>query len=221
MNNDISVDDAPIYPIANLNIYHYQASADYNNSRFMIGQPQPVATGLNGNWAEENSGLALGSGTLMVLPQGGTFEIVQAQPNSQAMEAMIYFRQEMMAMGAKLSGEAGAGFNTATEAMIASASENGRLQTGMDNIEAAYNAAFEAVGEFMGKQAPEFKIETDLSALTADPQLVQTLVAAWQGGLLGAPDVRSYMRKVGILERDDDEVEADIVDTIMPLDSAV
>ena len=74
----------------------------------------------------------MGAG-LLSLPQGAAFGIAQTQPNMVSMEAMNHKQQAMIQMGAKLISSS-ASFNTASEAIIASASENSRLQTLMDNL---------------------------------------------------------------------------------------
>lgn len=214
VNNDSNVDDAPIYPIADLNIGHYRNSADYENSAWLCGQPQPWATGLNQTWVDENlSGFSFGSGVLLTGPDGSAFGMFQAQPNSQAYEAMLYKQAAMVAMGAKMI-NASVSFNTATEAVIASVSENSRLQTVMDNVQSGYELALMALAEFMGVTVPKFTIDTDLSAVMTDPQMAAVMLQAWQSGLIAANDARDYMRKSSLIERTDEEIEDEIVDGV-------
>lgn len=210
VNNDSTVDDSPLFPIADLNVGHYRNSADYENSCWLSGQPQPWATGLDQTWVDKNmKGFSFGAGVLLAGPEGSAFGIMQAEPNTLAYEAMQYKQKAMIAMGAKLI-SSDMSFNSASEAIIASASENSRLQTIIDNVDQAYQAALESVAEFMAVEVPEFAILTDLSAIMADPQLAQVMVQAWQAGLIAEADARGYMRKVGMLEREDEDIDGDI-----------
>ncbi len=217
-NNNTNIDDAPIYPIADLNIAHYKNSADYETAAFLVSQPQPWATGLTQSWVDQNiSGFLMGSG-LLALPQGATFGIEQTQPNMVAMEAMNHKQQSMISLGAKLISP-DMSFNTASEAIIASASENSRLQTLMDNVVMAYDSAMAALADFNGSTQPVFTIDTDLSAIMADPQMVASVTDSWMKGLTPARDARDYQRSVGVLKRTEEEIEDDLADTISPLES--
>ncbi len=209
-NNDSRFDDSPIYPICELNIGHYRNSADYEDSVFML-RPQPWASGLNDSWYENHlQGFRFGSGSLFPLPEGGSFGIEQPSPNDQSFEAMQYKQKVMVALGAKhLTGELS--YNTATEAMIGEAGSNSVVQTIMDNVEQAYNDALVVLAEFMGvTQAPVVVINTDLSNIVSDAQTAQLMVSAWMNNLIGKEDARSYLRKTGLIERSDDEIDEDI-----------
>lgn len=206
LNNDHRVDSSPIFPIADLNIGHYRNSADYENAVFLL-QPQPWATGLNDNWIESHlKGFRMGSGSLFVGPQDSSFGIAQPEPNQTAFEAMQYKQSVMVSLGAKLI-NSDVSFNSATEAIIANSSENGKLQTVIDNVEKAYQGALESLAQFMGGDAPVFTINTDLSATIADPNLAKTMVDAWMGGLISKEDARDYMRKTSLIERNDEEID--------------
>ncbi len=214
VNNDSNVDDSPLFPIADMNIAHYRNSADYENSAFLCGQPQPWGTGLTQSWVDSNlKGFSFGAGVMLTGPEGASFGLMQVEPNTMAYEAMKYKQEAMISMGAKLI-SAQVSFNSASEAIIASASENSRLQTIIDNVESAYQMALEGLAEFMGGEVPIFTIDTDLAAVMADPQMAQMMVAAWQGGLIGAVDARDYLRKVGAVERTDEEIEGDVEEGI-------
>ncbi|MEE4290648.1 MAG: DUF4055 domain-containing protein, partial [Cycloclasticus sp.] len=56
VSNDPSVDNAALYDIAELNIGHYRNSADYEESVFLVGQPQPVIAGLSQSWLDSAGG---------------------------------------------------------------------------------------------------------------------------------------------------------------------
>jgi hypothetical protein len=69
-NNDATIDDAPLSDIADVNIAHYQNSADYEESCFLTGQPTLFLTHSLSmdQWLEYNpNGIKLGSRSGFVL----------------------------------------------------------------------------------------------------------------------------------------------------------
>jgi len=208
-NNDTTIDDSPMFPIADLNVGHYRNSADYENSIFML-QPQPWASGLSQAWVDKNmTGFRLGSGALLALPVGGQFGIEQPEPNTIAFEGMEYKQKAMIALGAKML-TADISFNTAREAMLSNGPTTSKLQTIVNNVETAYNDALTVVGEFMGIEPPVFVVNADLSKLAGDAQLAAVMVNAWMSGLIGKTDARDYMRAQGLIERTDEDIDGDL-----------
>jgi hypothetical protein len=103
VSNDPSVDNAALYDIAELNIGHYRNSADYEESVFLVGQPQPVIAGLSQSWLDSAGGsYKYGSRQAWTLPEGGNASLLQVQPNSMAMEAMNHKELQMISIGARL-----------------------------------------------------------------------------------------------------------------------
>jgi hypothetical protein len=212
MNNDATVDDAPLYSVASLNVGHYRNSADYETSVYYL-RPQPYATGvgsdLNGEGA--NKGFKYGSGRLLAFtdPQA-KFGIVQPEPNEQAFEAMNHKQEQMIALGAKLITNESSRFSTATEAAINSSSQTSKLAQMIGNIEQAYNDAFEVLGMMNGTPAPYMVINVDLNKVALDANLARLMLDAYMSGLIAKPDVRQYLRKHSAIERTDEEIDGDI-----------
>ena len=72
-NNDTSIDDSPLYDMAEVNIGHYRNSADYEEAAYLVGQPQPWMSGLDEQWRDhlEKAGIFLGSRAPWLLPVNG------------------------------------------------------------------------------------------------------------------------------------------------------
>jgi len=208
-NNDSEIDETIIYDMAVINIGHYVNSADYENSCWLCGQPIPWMSGLEEAHMELMGGAPiLGAGTLVPVPPGEKFGIEQAGENTMAFEAMGHKQEQMIALGVKAVSSASS-FNTATEAAISNTSETSFLQGVMDNVESAYNSALEDMALFMGGTAT-VENPTDLSVLNADPAMLAQVVQSWSLGLTSSVDARAYQRKVGVLERSDEDIDADI-----------
>lgn len=209
MNNDWTVDDAPLYSVADLNIAHYRNSADYEDSIFKL-QPQPYATGLTQAWVDKNmKGFKIGCGRLLVLPVGGDYGIAQPVPNQLAFEGMTHKQEQMITLGAKLiTGEASV--KTASEAIINQSGQTSKLAQIIGNIEKAYNDALEVVGMMNGTTAPVVVFNVDLSKLMFDANTARLMLDSVLSGLIGPKDYRDYLRRHKQIERDEEEIEADI-----------
>jgi hypothetical protein len=79
-DNEPSIGPMPMLDLATLNLAHYRNSADYEDSAYFIGQPQPWMSGLDETWRDhmEKSGIYLGSRAPWLLPAGGQAGIMQA-----------------------------------------------------------------------------------------------------------------------------------------------
>jgi hypothetical protein len=73
VNNDPAIGPIPMYDLAVLNLAHWRNSADYEESAYLVGQPQPWMSGLDETWRDhmEKSGIYLGSRAPWLLPTSG------------------------------------------------------------------------------------------------------------------------------------------------------
>ena len=213
-NNDPQVDDAPLYPLAQLNIAHYRNSADYEQSLFIVGQATPVFTGLTDNWVKDHIAgkVTLGSSTPVSLPEGATAQLLQAQPNSMPMEGMKHKEDQMKAIGAKLI-EPQTVQRTATEAEIEETSEASVLSSIAKNVSAAYKKALYFCALFTGPVEldtvnVELNSEFQVNGLNAEER--KEVVESWQSGVLAWSEVREVYRRKGIATLTDEDAQTAI-----------
>lgn len=228
INNDPSIDPAPMYDICSLNIAHYRNSADYEESCFMVGQPTPVFIGLTQDWVETvlKGKIYLGSRAAIPLPAGADAQLLQMEANSAPFEAMGHKENQMVALGAKLVQSAEVQ-RTATEANIDHAAESSVLATVTQNVSAAIKWGLEWCAIFYNivgqdadarSKAVDFKLNTDfaLAALSVEDQ--KAIVANWQAEAISWKEMRTQLRRAGqATETDEDakkEIEADAVKAI-------
>lgn len=214
-SNDGSVDDAPLYDLAELNIAHYRNSAEYEDTTFMCGQVQPVVTGMDEAWVKllKEEGVKVGSRTLFPLPREADFKFVQAEPNVLPAEAMKHKEEQMIALGAQLvinDQQA----RTATEVDSNTTMNTSVLALCVSNVSEAYTKALNWLAQFMGAaESCVYAITQDFVEQKLDPQMLTALVGAWQSGTLPKGDLWNQYRKVGLIdpektdEQIDDEVE--------------
>jgi hypothetical protein len=213
-NNDASIDDPPLYPLAYLNRHHFRNSADYEDSVFYVGQAQPWMSGLTEEWRDwmQEKGIYVGSRAPILLPAGGEFGFAQAQPNQLAMEAMKHKEEQMRALGARLVEEKTA--HTATQSDNDKEASTSVLSTCVGNVTAGYQAAIDLCCRYMDTEPkPDaFAINKDFVRLLADAQTVTSMVDAWQRGVIAKADVRSFMRERSFVppDRTDADIDKDI-----------
>ncbi len=224
LNNDSTVDEPPLYPMASLNIAHFRNSADYEQSLFIAGQPTPVFTGLTDAWVNDHikGQVMLGSQNAVSLPPGSSAELLQASANSMPMEGMTHKEELMKAIGAKLI-EPGVANGTATEAEIRESGETSVLSSVAKNVSAGYAQAF-AFCSLFGEQVDVkdilIELNSDFSVLGLSAGERQEIVLAWQGGILTWAECREVYRRKGIATEPDDEARAAIDADTLAFDSA-
>lgn len=216
-DNDPSVDPAPLLDLAELNVAHYRNSADYEESTFVTGQPTPVFAGLTKQWVEEvfKGKVRFGSRSAISLPQGGSAELLQAQPNQQAFEAMEHKEKQMIALGAKLIENTGTQ-QTATEATIDSVMDNSVLGTCARNVSQAYRKCLNWSWQYMTGQIvddPEvidYELSTDFEARGLTSADRAEIVKEWQAKAITWEEMRWNLKRSGVAYEDDDDAKAAI-----------
>lgn len=209
-DNDPDVDRPPLLDIAELNIAHYRNSADYEESVFIVGQPTPVLAGLTKQWVDEALGgrVRFGSRGGIALPVGGSAELLQAEPNTVAMEAMKHKEAQMIALGAKLIENTGTQ-QTATEATIDTVMDNSVLGTCARNVSMAYRKALNWAWLFMTGEVvddPEvidYELNTDFAARNLTAADRQQIVQAWVQNAITWEEMRWNLKRSGIAYEDD------------------
>jgi len=217
VDNNSEVDKAPMLDLACLNIAHYRNSADYEESAYFMGQPWLAMSGLDDQWVKDHlsSGTYVGSRAVTPLPEGGQPHMLQAAPNTLAGAAMDSKEKQMVAMGARLltHGEA---IKTAEQSRSETAAAHSVLSLAATNMALAYTQALEWVQEFTSgaSGAISYIMPIDYTGLMANPNLINSIVAAWQSGSIPTSDKNAAFRQLGVINRDkDDEMIADEVDS--------
>lgn len=220
-NNDSTIDDAPLLPLAELNIGHFRNSADNEESSFVVGQPTLFISpgesmSLQLFEAANPKGVKMGSRTGHNIGAGGSAALIQADPNNLAKENMLNKEQQAIQIGAQLI--------TPTQQITA---ESARLQRGADtsvmatiarNVSQAYTDALKWVAAMMnlGDQEIEFKLNMEffLQPMTAQDR------AAWMAdinaGLLPATAYYAALRKAGVTDWTDEDIQNAIADQPLP-----
>ena len=210
-NNDETVDDAPLYDLAEVNIGHYRNSADYEESSFMVGQATPVVSGISITWAKEvmKGKVPLGSRASILLPEGGSASLLQADANTQPLEGMKEKELQMVKIGARVIQD-NSGQETAEAAKIRFSGQNSELATIVGNIEDAMIKALEWVGMFMGSDGEnKITINREFYSASLGAQEAMALIQFADRGDISQEDIRKRLKKSGWLDEDRDSKDID------------
>jgi len=214
MNNDSSVDDSPLYPLACLNIAHYRNSADYEQMLFITGQATPVFSGLTEDWNEKYIAgkVLLGSSNAIGLPAGASATLLQAQSNSLPMEGMTHKEDQMKAIGAKLI-EPNQTQRTATETEIEESSDASVLSSCSKNVSSAYRKAVHNCSLFAGEVEPDeiiIELLSEFQVTGLNAQERQEVIGAMQAEVITWTEARDVYRRKGIAYLVDDDARVEI-----------
>jgi len=201
-SNSACVDPAPLYDMAVLNLAHYRNSADYEDSVFFNGQPQPWMAGLTEEWRDwlKKEGIVIGSRVILPLPENGSFGFAQAQPNTLAKEAMDAKEAQMRAIGARLI-TPGHAIKTATEAQGDQEAEHSVLSLCAANVSEAYTKCLQWMLTFMNASGDcAYTLHVDPGMFSVDGTMVAALIAANQAGKLPDSDLFRIMRRLDLID---------------------
>lgn len=224
VNNDSTVDKAPLYDISEVNIGHYRNSADYEESSFITGQPTLGVMGLSQSWAKEfmKDGVAMGSRGGVLLPVGGDLKLVQAEANTMPMTGMEHKEKQLVMLGARLITDTG-GTETVDAAKMRFAGQNSKMGSITINVESAFVQCFTWAGMFMGAtEETIITINKELYDASIDPQMIIAQIQLMDRGVIAKVDLQDFIRRGGVIrsDRTNDEIDADVEET-NPLDGGV
>lgn len=206
VNNDETIDPAPMADMARLNLGHYRNSADYEEACFICGQPTLFISGMDANWFKNilKEKIPFGSRSGIALNEGAEPHLIQAKANMLPMEAMMHKEKQMVALGAKLI-ENRSVQRTLGEAEMERTGELSALSVIARNVSRAYTWALEWCAAFVGEPESSVLLElsTDfaVSRLTANDRV--QLLRDWQGGGISWTEYRNILRKAGVKLEDD------------------
>jgi len=213
-NNDARLDRAPISDMVKVSLGMFRNSADYEESVFMLGQPQVTMTGLDEQWRDhlEQQGVYFGSRRVLMGPVGAQIGLLQVQPNTLAAEAMKTKREELVSLGARLL-QPGSAVKTEHQSKAETRASYSVLSLICDNVSEAYRLVLTWAARFMGTTGKtDFAIDTEFEGLTFNTEIVKTVIAGVQAGLIPRSDAWTTLRRLNLVdqEKTDEEIKDEI-----------
>lgn len=197
VNNDAEIDDSPMYDIAQLNIHHFMNSADMEEMLFLSATPTLVVSGLTEQWVTDvlEDGIAIGSRSGILLPQGGSAQMMQISADSVIANAMADKEAQMRSLGAKLVQESSGQAKTALQASQEGADETSVLTTISNNLSDCFTKAIRAAARYAGVETDglfvTFNTQFDFAKLS--PEQIDRLMGLWQGGAISFEELRGLL----------------------------
>lgn len=206
------VNKAVISGIVDLNIAHYQLSADsMKNLHIHSGGMLVVSSEMSvESWKEYNpNGIVVGADTGLFVGPNGSAQMLQLQSSDAVEGKLKSIESQMLAVGAHLITERGDN-ETAEAARIDASSKASALLTASDNVSEAMEAALEDAARFMGgdPEIVEFKLNREFYPSNMTAQDAMTLIQLQDRGIIAKQDTRSALR--GTVYLSDDRTDADI-----------
>lgn len=220
-NNDSTVDDAPLLPLAELNIGHYRNSADNEENLFVVSQAMLVIAPSNTfspeQWETANpNGVKFGARRGVNVGFQGDAKLIQAAATNALDNALTKKEQQAIQIGAQLI--------TPTQQITA---ESARLQRGADtsvmatiarNVSKAYEDCLKWVAQMMGlpDTGIEFKLNMEFFLQPMTAQDRAQWAADIQAGLLPQEAYWAAARKAGVTDWTDAEIKEGLENAPLP-----
>ena len=195
--NTFDIMTTPLEEMVELNISHYNNSADYEEHVKVVGQVTVVFSGLQDDWYTKHIRGQVMFGVRKPIPlnEGAKAALLQAQPNSTAKEAMDKKEKMMIAIGARLIEERQVR-KTATEAGIEDQSYHSILGHIAYNCSLALTSALRDVSYLFGKYDTGVSIvlTQDFGGATVDAEHRRLALEEWLKGVITLDEYRAILR---------------------------
>lgn len=215
-NNRFGYQKPPLIDIADVNISHYQNSADHEEAVFMASQPTMVLWSMmsGADFREANpDGVQVGSRSGIYLGGGGGADLLQFQSGGAGAENMKTKIDMMVQLGARLI-TSRTGTQTAEAARIDASAESSALAKLANNASEAIEKALRWMVLFMGgdPNQVEFELNKEFFDTSLSPQEVMALIQLADRGDIAKQDIRSVLRRGNWLDgaRSDEDIDGDV-----------
>lgn len=195
-NNDSTVDSPNMLALVELNIGHYRNSADWEDSVWFSGQPQPWMSGVTQAHVDmmKKNDMYVGSRNVLGVPSGEKFGFAAPPHNPIVRQAMVDKVDLMVQLGARMI-QPGTAAKTATQVGGEREVQHSVLSLIASNISDAYRQALRFAGMFMGTGAEStFELNEDFVDPEADPSELKEIIAGFVQGAIPARDYVEYMQ---------------------------
>lgn len=186
-NNTPSVDEAPMYNMASIEVGHFNNSAEDEDITYQCGQPQPWMSGLTQDIIDmfKKNNIYVGGRQLMPVPTGEQFGYAQIQENTKAKSAMADKEQRMVSLGAMMI-TPGSAAKTASQYEGEAQTSHSVLSLIVSNVSEAYTQCLIWGAMFLNipETNIEYTIKQEFVPKTADANTINALLAALMKGAL-------------------------------------
>ena len=202
------VSSPPLLSIANLNISHAQRSADLAHSLHVAAMPIMVMKGFDD--APDPAGLSVNNAILLP-PEGDAFMV---EPASQSFEAQQNFisqlEEQMNSLGISTLFAQKMGAETAESKKMSRTDSDSLLVVVSRDLESMLQTAFDMAAAYVGKEAPEVRLDRDFDLQTLDGNQVGQYLQLWNNSAITQETLLGALKKGEILPDIDVEEEVEL-----------
>lgn len=215
-DNTPTVDQPMLLDLANMNISHYQSTANIEEAAYLLGCPTlhiDIGDMSVDEFASANpSGVKVGA-RQGLQTQRGKIEMVQASESNLGAEQMEKKIERMKELGAKLVTKGGQN-ETAEAARINASGEASALDIAVNNLSDVMEKALEDFMRFIGVETEiTYRLNTEFWESSLDPQVLNGITGLKATGVIANQDVRYMIRtkQIGFEEgRTDEDIDLSI-----------
>lgn len=206
--DDVSpeVDEPVFIDLIDINLAHYQLTADYEHGCHWSGLPTPVITG---HTSKQGDVLKVGGPDAIVLPnpaakammlEVGTHGFAALEKNLDRKES------QMVILGARLLEVQKPGIEAAETALIHRSGEQSILASMASAISTGITQALKTFVRWTGEDdsAVRFDLNREFFHAPLDPTMLTAIVSAWQGGAISAETRFKMLQKGEVYTPDAD-----------------
>ena len=198
----------PLLAVANLNISHAQRNADLSHSLHVAAMPIMVIKGFDD--APDPVGLSVNNAILLP-PEGDCMMVEPASQSFQAQQDYLDKLEEQMAsLGISTLFAQKASAETAESKRLTRTDSDSLLSIVSKDIESALQTAFEMAAAYVGKEAPNVRLDRDFDLQTLDGNQVGQYLQLWSNGAITQETLLGALKKGEILPDVDIEEEVEL-----------
>lgn len=202
--------DPILIDLVDMNIKHYQVSADYEHGCHMTGLPTPVITGAETQYDAKGNVVPqsyyIGSTSAWLLPQGADAKFLEFTGQGlQALENNLKGKKEEMAsIGARMLTPEKAGVEAEGTLALRNAGEHSILAAVALSVSGGLTGALKDFAAWAGENPDniKFEINRDFMPFALSPQMLATLLSAVQAGKLSHEAFFDLLKRGDLVEAD-------------------
>lgn len=204
------VSTPPLLSIANLNISHAQRSADLAHSLHVAAMPIMVMKGFDD--APDPAGLSVNNAILLP-PEGDAFMV---EPASQSFEAQQNFisqlEEQMNSLGISTLFAQKMSAETAESKKLSRTDSDSLLVVVSRDLESMLQNAFEMAAAYVGKEAPQVRLDRDFDLQQLDGAQVGQYLQLFTNNVITHETLLNALKRGEVLPDINVAEEAELVD---------
>lgn len=211
INNDATIDPAPLLGIAEIAYSIYRKDADLSQAQYMTCNPNLVITGCDDTDAEGNpTGVPNVVGSTVALIIGNPeAKVFYTKTDTSALDHVLgsieKLFEEGATYGAALVGPSKGGAESTDTMKIRQGAQGATLVSVVKNVAKGIEDALKKAAQISGasEDSVQFAVTTDFAERMLDPAMLTALVAAWMDGIYSKESLIKVMIEAGYISKED------------------